>query len=93
MLRNGPWQVFLIGALALLMGGILSPGLGPALQAQQNYTRDANWPQYPSDMTFEMGTGNAVSADGVIYTVSRDIHQRGAVVRAGRGPENRTTSG
>ena len=41
--------------------------------AQDAYTLDPNWPRYPGDMVFEMGTGVAVGADGVIYTISRDI--------------------
>ena len=66
MLSEKRWQMLLSGfAMASLAGGVL--------QAQQGYTRDDRWPQYPGDMTFEMGTGIAVGGDGVIYTISRDI--------------------
>jgi len=50
-----------------------SPGTAEALQAVENYRLVDDWPRYPSDMTFEMGTGIAVDADGVIYTISRDV--------------------
>ena len=47
---------------------------GPSIaEAQEAYTLDEGWPRYPGDMVFEMGTGIAVGADGVIYTISRDI--------------------
>ena len=32
-----------------------------------------NWPDYPPDMRFEMGSGVAVDAQGVIYLFTRDI--------------------
>ena len=32
-----------------------------------------DWPKYPPDMQFEMGSGVAVDADGVIYLFTRDI--------------------
>ena len=40
---------------------------------RSGYTRVANWPHYPPDMHFEMGSGVAVDADGVIYLFTRDI--------------------
>ena len=44
-----------------------------APRAQGHYRQVEAWPQYPSGMQFEMGTGIAVGADGVIYTISRDV--------------------
>jgi hypothetical protein len=38
-----------------------------------NYRLVENWPQYPRDMQFEMGTGIAVDGKGVVYAISRDI--------------------
>jgi DNA-binding beta-propeller fold protein YncE len=32
-----------------------------------------NWPEYPADMRFEMGSGVAVDAEGIIYLFTRDI--------------------
>ncbi len=47
---------------------------GPSIaEAQDTYRLDESWPRYPGDMVFEMGTGVAAGADGVIYTISRDI--------------------
>ena len=33
----------------------------------------ANWPHYPADMQFEMGSGVAVDKDGIVYLFTRDI--------------------
>ena len=33
----------------------------------------AEWPHYPPDMQFEMGSGVAVDKDGIIYCFTRDI--------------------
>ena len=37
------------------------------------YRLDAQWPRYPNDMQFEMGSGVAVDDQGVIYLFTRDI--------------------
>ena len=37
------------------------------------YQLDADWPQYPADMHFEMGSGVAVDATGTVYLFTRDI--------------------
>jgi DNA-binding beta-propeller fold protein YncE len=37
------------------------------------YARATSWPQYPDGMQFEMGSGVAVDADGIIYLFTRDI--------------------
>ncbi len=37
------------------------------------YQLAESWPKYPEDMQFEMGSGVAVDADGVIYLFTRDI--------------------
>ena len=51
----------------------LSPVAVDALQSQGTYQLVDDWPHYPIDMKFEMGTGIAVGADGVIYTIARDV--------------------
>jgi DNA-binding beta-propeller fold protein YncE len=38
-----------------------------------SYQLDADWPNYPADMQFEMGSGVAVDADGIVYLFTRDI--------------------
>jgi hypothetical protein len=37
------------------------------------YERVADWPHYPPNMQFEMGSGVAVDADGIIYLFTRDV--------------------
>ena len=37
------------------------------------FTRVEDWPRYPPDMYFEMGSGVAVDNDGIIYLFTRDI--------------------
>ena len=69
MLRSRQRQAAVASAVAVVMALMF----GTLLQAQENYTRDENWPQYPGDMKFEMGTGIAVGAGGVIYTIARDV--------------------
>jgi len=34
---------------------------------------DESWPKYPDNMVFEMGSGVAVDADGIVYLFTRDI--------------------
>ena len=43
------------------------------LQDVAAYRLIDDWPHYPSDMVFEMGTGIAADAEGIIYTISRDV--------------------
>lgn len=40
---------------------------------RSGYRRVEDWPRYPPDMRFEMGSGVAVDAQGVIYLFTRDI--------------------
>lgn len=69
MMRNRSRRAALIAAVVL--GAAVA---GPSIAAAQDaYAQDTSWPQYPGDMQFEMGTGIAVDAGGVIYTISRDI--------------------
>jgi hypothetical protein len=42
-------------------------------QSASNYRLDENWPKYPPDMQFEMGSGVTVDDDGIIYLFTRDI--------------------
>ncbi len=37
------------------------------------YRLVADWPHYPPDMHFEMGSGIAVDSDGIVYLFTRDI--------------------
>ena len=40
---------------------------------RNGYRRVEDWPRYPDDMQFEMGSGVAVDSDGIIYLFTRDI--------------------
>jgi peptidylamidoglycolate lyase len=40
---------------------------------RSGYQLAEGWPHYPEDMQFEMGSGVAVDADGIIYLFTRDI--------------------
>lgn len=40
---------------------------------RSGYQLDADWPKYPADMKFEMGSGVAVDDAGIIYLFTRDI--------------------
>ncbi len=40
---------------------------------RSGYRLAGDWPHYPADMRFEMGSGIAVDKDGVIYLFTRDI--------------------
>ncbi len=40
---------------------------------RSGYTLVGDWPHYPSDMRFEMGSGVAVDDAGIIYLFTRDI--------------------
>ncbi len=41
--------------------------------AENEYRLVNDWPHYPPDMHFEMGSGVAVDEDGIIYLFTRDI--------------------
>jgi hypothetical protein len=40
---------------------------------RRGYHRVEHWPRYPEDMQFEMGSGVAVDAAGIVYLFTRDI--------------------
>jgi hypothetical protein len=40
---------------------------------RNGYQLDGNWPDYPADMQFEMGSGIAVDREGIIYLFTRDL--------------------
>lgn len=40
---------------------------------RDGYRLVENWPNYPTDMQFEMGSGVAVDAEGTIYLFTRDL--------------------
>ena len=40
---------------------------------RSGYKLVADWPNYPPDMQFEMGSGVAVDDQGVIYLFTRDV--------------------
>ncbi|MEM1433078.1 MAG: hypothetical protein AAGG11_03410 [Pseudomonadota bacterium] len=40
---------------------------------RDGYRLVSDWPHYPPDMRFEMGSGVAVDADGIIYLFTRDL--------------------
>jgi DNA-binding beta-propeller fold protein YncE len=42
-------------------------------QGASSYRLDENWPKYPPDMQFEMGSGVTVDDDGIVYLFTRDI--------------------
>ena len=53
---------------------LLGPAATDAVRAQgASYSLDESWPQYPSDMVFQMGSGVAVDDDGVVYVYTRDV--------------------
>ena len=61
-----------------VLGLIALVSFGPLAQARQApvasepYRLDQSWPQYPPGSEFEMGTGIAVDAQGIVYAISRD---------------------
>lgn len=69
MMRDRSRRVALVAAVVVAAAG----GGQSIAGAQDAYTLDRDWPRYPGDMRFEMGTGVAVDADGIIYTISRDV--------------------
>ncbi len=40
---------------------------------RDGYQLDGNWPIYPADMQFEMGSGIAVDKQGIVYLFTRDL--------------------
>ena len=44
-----------------------------ALADNSAFEMDGDWPNYPADMHFEMGSGVAVDSKGVVYTFTRDV--------------------
>jgi DNA-binding beta-propeller fold protein YncE len=40
---------------------------------RSGYERAEDWPHYPPDMHFEMGSGVAVDAEGIVYLFTRDV--------------------
>jgi hypothetical protein len=69
------WRVVrrAIAATALLGLAWATASYVAAQNRIPNYRLVADWPQYPKDMLFEMGTGIAVDARGVVYAISRDV--------------------
>ena len=76
--KNRSWRTLTLlppALLPLTIGLVCtaSPGTAATLQAEAGYRLIDDWPRYPSDMVFEMGTGIAADAEGIIYTISRDV--------------------
>jgi len=72
--RSGPRPEAVLVALAIVVAGTLGSGAGQS-HAQDNtgtYRLDESWPQYPPGSQFEMGSGIAVDARGIVYAISRD---------------------
>lgn len=69
----------ILTAVCIAAVAALAVYLVPAARENQpryrpaDYALDADWPHYPADMTFEMGSGVAVDAEGVVYAFTRDI--------------------
>ena len=85
MLRERKWltAVVFVAIVGLGIGlfWLLGPGAPDAVYAQgSSYRLVEGWPQYPSDMDFEMGSGVAVDDDGVVYLFTRDVDEK-----AGKG--------
>ena len=70
--RHASAALLIAGLGAAWIAGVF-PAPGTQVRAQGTYALVADWPQYPPDLEFEMGTGIAVDADDVIYTISRDV--------------------
>ena len=72
--RNGPLHMAVRIVLAMVFAGSLGVGARES-QAQghtEAYRLDESWPQYPPGSRFEMGSGIAVDARGIVYAISRD---------------------
>jgi hypothetical protein len=63
-----------LGLLSAAIGfAALAGSTGDRVVAQTGaYRLDPAWPNYPRDMEFEMGSGVAVDAKGVVYLYTRD---------------------
>ena len=68
--RSVRTAVVLVGLVATAWFGA-SPTAGQ--DGGQAYRVVDDWPQYPADAAFEMGTGIAVDAAGTVYAISRDV--------------------
>lgn len=53
--------------------------------SEATYRLVGDWPRYPTDMSFEMGSGVCVDDDGVIYLFTRDIEHWAAHPLAMKG--------
>ena len=76
MRERQPTRAALIGiglALATLVAPWSRGDLASAQEADGGYRLVEDWPRYPPGATFEMGTGIAVDARGVVYAISRDV--------------------
>ncbi|HIF22624.1 MAG TPA: hypothetical protein EYQ27_12140, partial [Gemmatimonadetes bacterium] len=73
MVTNRAWRIPVLLPIALGLAWAASPVAAHAPQVVASYRLIEDWPRYPSDMTFEIGTGIAADAQGVIYTISRDV--------------------
>ena len=71
--HTGPRRTTSVGLAVVVAVGL---GVGAHdSQAQGNdgaYRLDESWPTYPQGSQFEMGSGIAVDARGVVYAISRD---------------------
>ena len=71
---KGPRPAAVRIVLAIVVGVSLGVGTHDS-QAQDStgaYRLDESWPQYPPGSRFEMGSGIAVDARGIVYAISRD---------------------
>src|SRR5262245_49352223 len=74
MLGKRRWQVGAIAAgVGLCLAGLIGSRTIMTAAGDGPYRLVANWPQYPADMNFEMGSGIAVDSKGIVYTYTRDI--------------------
>ena len=78
--KRPPAAVFVaIVGLGIGFAWLLGPGATDAVRTQgASYSLDESWPQYPSDMVFEMGAGVAVDDAGIVYVYTRDKDHWGA---------------
>ena len=69
------WRIVrhVIGLTALLWGVAVTTSYVTAQNTIPGYRLVENWPHYPKDLQFEMGTGIAVDGKGVVYAISRDV--------------------
>jgi len=71
---NGPRSTAVGIVIAIVVAVSLGAGARES-QAQDStraYRLDESWPQYPPGSQFEMGSGIAVDARGIVYAISRD---------------------